>query len=114
MKRLTVFTKHYLMIAMNSFYNVKKEFVGLIPPIKGGIKQSISMEIETVYNQHVEMTYIEACVEFVKEYDYDISRFPHLINKTLQDKIETEAIRVKAIKSNEHPDKGLGQWISNI
>lgn len=96
---------------MNNLFVIKKEFKDLIPPIKGGIKQSISMEIETVYKQNPSMLYIEACVAFVTEYDYDISRFPHLINKTLLSKIETEGIREKTVKSNEDSRQGLGQWI---
>ncbi len=92
-------------------YVLKEELGDLVPPIKGSLRQQISLEIESIYNSCPAMTYLEACLFFIEQYDYDISRFPFLINQTLRDKIETEAINEKTIRSRFGSSSDLGKWI---
>lgn len=92
-------------------YTLKEELRDLVPPIKGSVRQQISLEIEELYNNCLTTTYVEACLFFIEQYDYDISRFPYLINQTLKDKIETEAINDKTIKSRFGSASNLGQWV---
>ncbi|AJT61100.1 late promoter transcription accessory protein [Vibrio phage ValKK3] len=92
-------------------YVLKEELGDLVPPIKGSLRQQISLEIEEIYNSCPAMTYLEACLFFIEQYDYDISRFPYLINQTLKDKIETEAINEKTIRSRFGSASDLGQWV---
>lgn len=94
-----------------SDYELVPEFKDLVPPIKGSTRQAISIEIERIYNSCPEMTYLEASLFFVEKYDYDIARFPNLINQTLKDKIETEAIRERTIRSRPGSETSLGKWI---
>lgn len=94
-----------------SDYTVKTELTGLTPPIKGSQRQAISLEIEDIYNSCPEMTYLEACLFFVEEYDYEYARFPNLINETLKDKIETEAVRDKTIKTARNSGSSLDLFV---
>ena len=92
-------------------YVLKNELGGLTPPIKGSLRQQISIEIEELYNSCPATTYLDASLFFIEQYDYDISRFPYLINQTLKDKIETEAINEKTIKSRFGSASDLDQWV---
>lgn len=96
---------------MSNDYKVKPELVGLVPPIKGSQRQAISLEIEDIYNTCPEMTYLEACLFFVEEYDYEYARFPNLINDTLKDKVETEAVRDKTIKTTRNAASSLDMFV---
>ena len=45
---------------------------GLKPPIKGSDKVAVSVEIEKIFLECKETSYLSACILFAERYDYDI------------------------------------------
>lgn len=92
-------------------YVVKDELVGLMPPIKGSQRQAISLEIEDIFKKCPEMTYVDACLFFLEQYDYDFSKIPNLINQTLKSKIETEALKNKTLIGSKTTKSSLARFV---
>ena len=77
------------------------------------MKYMFSLEIEKIYNRTM-YGYAESCIFFADLYGCDVSKIPKLINITLRQKIEGEAINAKTIKTFSTTKKSISKWSKRI
>lgn len=71
-------------------------------PMSAKEKADISLEIEHVFNQHQELTYMEILVQWAEDNDLDLSEVPQCINDVLRQKIQTEATNLNMMKVDKN------------
>lgn len=103
--------EYYYQYESSSNIPIKENLKGLTHPLRPSEKVAVSIEIEKRYHRCPEITYLEACIEFADEYEYDIDMIPKMISQTLLGKIEREAIDANLIRTKNCSKNWLDKWV---
>lgn len=74
-------------------------------------KMQVSIEIERIYHQCGDTTYLEACLDFANTNGIDIEDIPKIISAPLLDNIRQEALRHNLLKEERPNEVSLDQWL---
>ena len=71
---------------------------------KAPSQSEFGIYVESVKSRDEELTYIESCIIAVDELELEIDDAPHLIGRSLKDKLEQEAIENRWLKTKPSND----------
>lgn len=76
-----------------------KSKIGLVFPMSAKDKSDISLLIESVYNSHEELSYMEILAQWAEDNDLDASEVPACLCDVLRQKIFNEATELHMMKA---------------